>query len=268
MEAIDLSQLNTLFRKRIDMNENSNISFEDLEDILMKTAYSIPFENICIINNNTSEITKDSLIQKILLNNEGGLCYELNTILYLFLLENGFNVNLVSGVVYDPINSVYQSMGRTHVTILLSHEDQTYLIDTGFGANLPIKPVPLNGEMVISNNGEFRIKKENSAFGDYILEMKLKHKDPDWRIGYAFDSKRLINDMSDINEIQTIIKNHEKSPFNKKPLITKLTKEGNVTLTNNSFTQWKNGSVLKEEIENEKFEELLNKIFHDKGQVF
>jgi N-hydroxyarylamine O-acetyltransferase len=267
MEAIVLSQLNTLFRKRIDLRESGNISFENLEHILMKTAFNIPFENICIINKNTSEITKDSLIQKILLKNEGGLCYELNAILYLFLIENGFNASLVSGVVYDPVNSNYQSMGRTHVTILLSHEDQTYLIDTGFGANLPLKPVPLNGEMVTSNNGEFRIKKEKNAFGDYILEMKLKHKDPDWRIGYAFDSERKINNMSDLNEIQTIIKDHKKSPFNKNPLITKLTEEGNVTLTNNSFTQWINGTVLKEEIENEKFKELLNKIFHHKGQV-
>jgi len=260
-----LSQLNTLFRKRIGFTESNNISFSDLEHILMETAFNIPFENICIINKNTNEITKESLIQKILLENEGGLCYELNAIMYLFLIENGFNASLVSGVVYDSINSEYQNIGRTHVTILLSHEGRMYLIDTGFGANLPLKPVPLNGEVVISQNGEFRIKKENTAFGNYILELKLKHKDHDWRIGYAFDSERTINDLSDLNEIQTIITEHEKSPFNKNPLITKLTNEGNVTLTNNSFTQWKNGSVLKEEIENEKFKELMKRIFYHKG---
>ncbi|MEH6938929.1 arylamine N-acetyltransferase [Bacillus sp. JJ664] len=260
-----MSQLNTLFRKRIDFTESKNISFSDLEHILMKTAFNIPFENICIINKNTNEITKDNLIQKILLKNEGGLCYELNAILYLFLIENGFNARLVSGVVYDNVNSDYQNIGRTHVTILLSHEGQTYLIDTGFGANLPLKPVPLNGDMVISNNGEFRVKKEKTAFGDYILEIKLKHKDNDWRIGYAFDSERTINDLSDLNEIQTIIKEHEKSPFNKNPLITKLTNEGNVTLTNNSFTQWKNGTVLKEEIEKERFKQLMKNIFNHKG---
>ncbi len=259
-----LSQLNTLFRKRIGFTESNKISFSDLEHILMKTAFNIPFENICIINKNSNEITKDSLIQKILLKNEGGLCYELNAILYLFLIENGFNASLVSGVVYDPVNSEYQNIGRTHVTILLSHEGQTYLIDTGFGANLPLKPVPLNGDIVISHNGEFRIKKEKTAYGDYILEIKLKHKDIDWRIGYAFDSETTIDEISNLNEIQTIIKEHEKSPFNKNPLITKLTNEGNVTLTNTSFTQWKNGTVLKEDIESEKFKELMKKIFNHK----
>lgn len=263
-----MSQLNTLFRKRIDLTESQIITFDDLDQVLTKTALNIPFENICIMNKNTSEITKESLIQKILIKNEGGLCYELNALLYFFLIENGFKANLVSGVVYDPVNSEYQNIGRTHITILLLHEGQTYLIDTGFGANLPLKPVPLNGDKVISNNGEFRIKKEKTAFGDYILEMKLKHKDPEWRIGYAFDSERTIKDISDLNEIQTIIKEHEKSPFNKNPLITKLTIEGNVTLTNKSFTQWKNGTVLKEDIENEKFNWLLKKIFDHKGQVF
>ncbi len=265
MEVTVLRQLNTLFRKRIDFTESNKISFADLEHILMKTALNIPFENICIINKNTTEITKDSLVQKILVKNEGGLCYELNAILYLFLIENGFKASLVSGVVYDPVNSEYQNIGRTHVTILLSHEGQTYLIDTGFGANLPLKPVPLNGDMIISNNGEFLIQKEKTAFSDYVLKMKLKHKDTNWRIGYAFDSVRTINDISDLNEIQSIIIEHKNSPFNKNPLITKLTNEGNVTLTNTSFTQWKNGTVLKEDIEKEKFKELMRKIFNHKG---
>lgn len=263
-----MSQLNTLFRKRIDLTESQNITFDDLDQVLMKTALNIPFENICIMNKNTSEITKENLIQKILLKNEGGLCYELNTILYFFLIENGFNARLVSGVVYDPVNSKYQKIGRTHVLIILSHEGQSYLVDTGFGANLPLKPVPLNGDTVISNNGEFRINKEKTSFGDFILEIKLKHKDPDWRVGYAFDSNRKIDDISELNEIQTIIKEHEKSPFNKNLLITKLTIEGNVTLTNTSFTQWKNGKVLREDIENERFNELSTKIFNDKGQFF
>lgn len=57
------------------------------------------------------------------------------------------------------------TIGRTHVTILLKHEGQIYLIDTGFGGNLPLKPVPLNGETVISQNGEFRIKKKIPTMG-------------------------------------------------------------------------------------------------------
>jgi N-hydroxyarylamine O-acetyltransferase len=71
---------------------------------------------------------------------------------------------------------------RTHVTILLQHEGQTYLVDTGFGGNL--------------------------------------YKDTDWKIGYAFDTKRPLENLSELNEVQGIIVEHKESRFNKPPLIT------------------------------------------------
>lgn len=256
-----MNELNALFRKRIGIPENETITFEALDNILEKTAKKIPFENFCIIENKTNDINKENLINKILINNEGGLCYELNSIFYFFLIENGFNAVLARGVVYENATQEYLTLGRTHVTILITYEEQTYIIDTGFGGNLPLKPVPLTGETVTSTNGEFRINKVNSEHGDYVLEMKLKHKDTAWKIGYAFDSKKPIKDLSELNEIQTIIAEHQESPFNKNPLITRLTTGGNITLTNTSFTQWMDGIAAKENIDNVRFKELLKQHF-------
>lgn len=256
-----MSQLNTLFRKRINIPEDEPITFDSLESILEKTAHSIPFENLCILANKTKPITQENLFNKILVHQEGGLCYELNSILYLFLIENGFDAVLARGVVYNGAIQDYLPIGRTHVTILVTHNDQTYVIDTGFGANLPLKPVPLSGETVISSNGEFRIKKAANRHGDYVLELKLKHKDTDWRIGYCFDSTKPITDVSELDEVQTIIVEHEESPFNKNRLVTRLTADGNVTLTDTSFTQWADGNVTKEEIDFERYKNLLKQHF-------
>jgi N-hydroxyarylamine O-acetyltransferase len=259
-----MCELNALFRKRIGIPEKEIITYEALDKVLEKTAQNIPFENLCIIENKTSDITRENLINKILVNKEGGLCYELNSIFYFFLIENGFNAVLARGVVYDNATQNYLRLGRTHVTILITHENQEYLIDTGFGGNLPLKPVPLSGEAVTSYNGEFRIRKVNSEHGNNCLEMKLKHKDTAWKIGYAFDSKKPINDVSEFNEIQTIIAEHQESSFNKKPLITRLTTGGNLTLTDTSFTQWIDGIVTKEEIDYLRFKELLKQHFEIK----
>ncbi|PGS56396.1 arylamine N-acetyltransferase [Bacillus sp. AFS041924] len=256
-----MSDLNLLFRKRIGLQYDEVINFYHLNVILEKTAKSIPFENLCIMENKTQEITKENLISKLLVKNEGGLCYELNSMLYLFLHENGFKVRLARGVVYDNLAQKYPTFGRTHVTILLTHNEETYLIDTGFGANLPLKAVPFTGEIITSNNGEFRIEKEDTEFGDYVLLIKLKHKDLNWRIGYAFDSQDMISDVSEFNEIQTIIAEHVESPFNKTPLITQMTNEGNKTLTNTSFTQWNNGEVTKEDIDERRYKELVKQHF-------
>ncbi|SMB79867.1 N-hydroxyarylamine O-acetyltransferase [Desulfonispora thiosulfatigenes DSM 11270] len=255
--AIDI---NALFRKRIGM-QVENITFESLSNILEKTAENIPFENLCIIENRTSNITKESLIEKILVKNEGGLCYELNLILYFFLKENGFDAALIGGVIYNNDIKKYQKLGRTHVVILVTYKEQKYLIDTGFGGNLPLKPVPLTEESVSSKNGEFRVKRVNGEYGDYVFEMRLKHRDTDWKIGYAFDTKKSISDLSEINMIQKIIAEHKDSPFNKSPLITRLTGGGNLILTNNSFTQRTEGVVSKETIDSMKFKELLKQHF-------
>ncbi|MCO0600058.1 arylamine N-acetyltransferase [Peribacillus butanolivorans] len=253
-----MNELNALFRKRIGLLEHEKVTFEKLDEILEKTAKTIPFENLSIMASHLSEINKENIMNKVLVRNEGGLCYELNTALYFFLVENDFDVSLVRGVIYKQ---GWMTIGRTHVAILLNHEGQTYLVDTGFGGNLPLKPVPFNGETVISQNGEFRIKKECNEHGDYIFELKLKHKDPDWKIGYAFDSSKTVENVVELNEIQTIIRENPKSPFNKHPLITRLTNSGNITLTDTSFTQWDDGKVTKEEIDSTRFKEIMKQYF-------
>ncbi|PLR66280.1 arylamine N-acetyltransferase family protein [Bacillus sp. UMB0893] len=256
-----MSELNTLFRKRIGLQKNEKIIFENLDNILEKTAKTIPFENLCIISNQTSDITRENLIHKVLVKNEGGLCYELNSILNFFLAENGFNVFLVRGVIYNNVTREWLTLGRTHAANLLMYEDQMYLIDTGFGGNLPLKPVPLNGESVTSDSGEFWIKKVDNEHGDYILEIKMRHKDTIWRTGYAFDSKLPVKDVSEFDEIQKILIESQDSPFNKSPLITRRTNTGNIMLTDTSYTQWRDGKELKEKIDNRRFKEIKKQHF-------
>jgi N-hydroxyarylamine O-acetyltransferase len=256
-----MNDLNTLFRKRIGFLGNETITFEKLDLILEKTANSIPFENLCIITKSTIEFTKENVMNKILIRNEGGLCYDLNVILYLFLLENGFKVTLIRGVIFNFATQDWSPTGRTHVAIVLKHKDQQYLIDTGFGGNLPLKPISLSGETITSNNGEFQVGKVTNRFGDFSFKMKLKNKDLDWKIGYVFDTSRPIKSLSEINDIQKIICTHQHSPFNKTRLLTRFTTEGNVTLTDTSFTQSIHGKIMKEKIDPNRFNELAKRSF-------
>lgn len=256
-----MDELSALFRKRIGLSASVNLTIESLHFILEKTATTIPFENFSIIEHRTSDISRENLVNKILVNNEGGLCYELNTLLYYFLIENGFHVTLCYGTVYRHDVQAFSTMERTHVTILLKCEEQTYLIDTGFGGNLPLKPVPLTGETVTSLSGESRVQQVHSQYGDYVLEQKLKHKNTHWMIGYAFDSQNPITDAAECNYIQRNIAEHPDSRFNKHRLITKMTKGGNITLTDHSFTQWDHGIMKKEDIESVRFKLLLNQYF-------
>ncbi|WP_440480355.1 arylamine N-acetyltransferase family protein [Rossellomorea vietnamensis] len=253
-----INNLDKRFRDRIHFSPSGPLTFEDLDSILGKMAHAIPFENVRIIEKRSQEMSEENIIDKVLVRKEGGLCYELNSLLYLFLKENHFEASLIQGIVYDTARGEFGKMGRTHVAILVQHENQLYIVDGGFGGNLPMKPVPLSGETVSSSNGEFRISEGHTAHGHYQLEMKLKHKDTDWRIGYAFDIEETISDVSRLNGVRITVEEHAESPFNKHPLLTKRTDGGSVTLTDKSFTRWEAGKVTKEEIDSERYNELLN----------
>jgi len=258
-----MSDLNLLFRNKIGIPDSEVITFENLDSVLEKTAKTLAFENLSILEKRTTEITKENLINKIIIQNEGGLCYELNPILSFFLQENGFNAVLIRGIIYDHIGQQWNSIGKTHVVNVINHKGQLYIIDTGFGGNLPLKPVPLSGETVTSENGEFRVDSVESEHGDYIFHMKLKHKDKDWEIGYAFDSKEIIKNLTDLNKIQKIILEHPESPFNKMPLLTRLTDRGSITLTGTSFTEWVEGKMKKENINQKQFKEIAKERFQN-----
>lgn len=77
-----------------------------------------------------------------------------------------------------------------------------------------------------SNNGEFRVERVESEHGDYLLYMKINRKDEDWKIGYAFNSKEEVQNITELNDVQRIIIEHPESAFNKRPLINKITDKG------------------------------------------
>jgi N-hydroxyarylamine O-acetyltransferase len=259
-----VNPLNDLFRKRIGLSKEAMMSFETVGQLLERIAITIPFENLKVIAKTPADINEENLINKILVRNEGGLCYELNTILYYFLWENGFDVQIARTIVYDQHAGRFAAIGRTHVIVLLKHEGQLYVVDTGFGGNLPLRPVPLSGETVISFNGEFRVREIASEHGNYMMEMKLKHKDTEWKNGYAFSSHQPIKDISEMNEVQKLINESPLSSLNKAPLITRLTEDGNITLTDTTLTKWENGNLTKQDIQPNQFNQLAQQHFNIK----
>jgi len=56
-----MSDINALFRRRIGISEKKTITFEALNNVLEKTSKTIPFENLSIIDNKTSDISKQNI---------------------------------------------------------------------------------------------------------------------------------------------------------------------------------------------------------------
>lgn len=256
-----MSDINRLFRQRIGWPMDTELTFESLPLLLERTALTFPFENLALLGGDAAAITPSHLIGKMLHRREGGLCYELNPLLYWFLQDNGLDVELMRGVVYNTESGDWGATGRTHVLILLHHAGDSWLVDSGFGGNLPLRPVPLRGEVVSSWNGEFRIRAEATRHGDHVFDLRLRYKDNAWRLGYAFDLSRKLEEMEELSQVRDRVRDHPASPFNKKPLITRLTRQGQLTLTDRTLTEWKDGHVSRVQIEAAQFPLLSRRLF-------
>lgn len=241
-----MNDFNLLFRQRIGLSMDQAITFDDLEDILDRTSQALPFENMAIMLQKNVPLNKENLIDKILNRHEGGLCYELNPLLYLFLLENRFEVSMYYGRVYNGT----EYGDKTHVMFLVKHKEENHLIDTGFGGRLPLKPVPMTGETIHSKNGSFRIAEKE---GEHILEMNLVAGQEGWEPGYKFYIHDPISRVEELGTVQDTIINSDTSPFNKEPLLTSFTEGGRHTLTKNSYIVWTGRVSKKTEIEPDQF---------------
>ncbi|EEL86837.1 N-acetyltransferase [Bacillus cereus AH1272] len=101
--------------------------------------------------------------------------------------------------------------------------------------------------------------------GNYILEMRKNNEfldqssTDDWTLGYAFYIEEVNEEKA--NAAQKIIVEHEGSPFNKVPLIVKLTEDGHASLTKDSLTIAKNGKKTKENVTDVQYKNLLHSKF-------
>ncbi len=56
---------------------NEPLQFEQLNEFLEQMALVLPFENRRLLVEDAYTIDRDSLLERLLLNRSGGLCYEL-----------------------------------------------------------------------------------------------------------------------------------------------------------------------------------------------
>ncbi|MFS0655170.1 arylamine N-acetyltransferase family protein [Bacillus sp. 179-C3.3 HS] len=233
--------------------EGEQVTFEQLPELLRKMAYTFPFENRSVLNKQSYPLDQVGLKQHLLEESRGGLCYDLNPLLYYVLKELGFVVQLVQGTVYNKEAGKW-SIDGTHVAITLLYEDERYLIDAGFGANLPLQPVPFTEEWVKSPFMRFRVKEEKTEKGTHLLRLD---RGAGAETGYAFT-------LNEVNE-QTLLQlrhhiyENEASPFNKKPLASKLTQTGRLIVTEDHLTVHENGEVSKQPL-SEPFDDYVQSL--------
>lgn len=203
--------------------------FDSIDSELEKTALiqkvfadRFPFENLDVLLSKENSITPDFLYEKMIGKKRGGLCYELNPLLYLVLKKLGYNVFLAAATVKTDSG---WATDRTHVLILFWHGKKLYAIDSGFGSNLPLQPVELDGPEVQSPSGRYRLRSNHTEKGSIALETKRGNH---WVVRYAFYPDQM--EWEELDQIKRTIQSNPDSAFNKALLIARVSVDGTLTI--------------------------------------
>ena len=118
------------YLSKIKHQGKTNTSPEALQELQKQHLLSIPFENWDIHDSIPINLNTDCLFDKIIDQQRGGICYELNALFYCLLKKLGFDAYLISGRVYFAKTDSYGAE-FDHVAIIALVAEQRYLVDVG-----------------------------------------------------------------------------------------------------------------------------------------
>jgi N-hydroxyarylamine O-acetyltransferase len=240
-----------------------SVSAESLSGLHQAHAFTIPFENLDVMNGVPIRLDQERFYKKIVGTKRGGLCYEMNGLFKGVLDSIGFESWFIACQVYfPPADTLGPGLG--HVAIVTRLDEALYLVDVGFGRGF-IQPLkldftgpqfqlgtwyrlsPLPGEEVLL---------ERSADGQEYQKM------------YKFTL--VCRALSDFEEACRYHQTSPQAPFTRQPLCSRPTSEGRITLTGSSLVITNHGEKQEEPISSEaEFEEKLAQYFgirQDKGR--
>jgi N-hydroxyarylamine O-acetyltransferase len=161
------------YSERLNMSiEDYSISLDFLNQLHLQHCFTIPFENLSIMLGRYPSLEKADLMDKILVKNYGGYCFELNGLLYELLNELGFEVcSLCARILFGRAQISY----RSHQILLVRIEGQNYILDVGYRHGI-LMPMPLVFNKPIEQYSECFRFVENAGHINLPNEIALQKK--------------------------------------------------------------------------------------------
>lgn len=187
---------------------------------------NVPFENLDIHWRRPIRVDIGAFYQKIVVENRGGFCYELNGLFNELLRELGFVTRLLSARVATPDGSFTPEYD--HAAILVIFGEMQYIADVGFGA-FSAEPLQFIAEVEQDDPaGTFMVRRHDMEYFEVA-----KQEDSGWKSEYIF--KPLGHDLSEFADRCEWQQVSPDSHFTKGRLCSLMTVNGRKTLTDDKF---------------------------------
>ncbi|AHG22788.1 hypothetical protein Z042_13095 [Chania multitudinisentens RB-25] len=249
-----MKNISAAFYRRIGWDKAVQWDKDGINHLIASSLMSLPFDNLSIFDAPDTPLSQAYIVEKILTKGQGGLCYELNTLLHWVMKECGLAVSLITGTVYDDIEQRWFPFSDTHVLNIVELDERLWLVDIGFGLKSPRLMVPLDGESVSYGALEYQVVKEASY---YQLTFR-KRGAARWSIGYRFAVDYRHVTVEELEPSRRIITFEEASPFNKNPMSAIFTAAGTEIITPSGHTITRDGKKIRLRLTKTQFNKRLS----------
>ncbi len=231
------------YLQRLKYDGTVKVTAETLRALQKSHLLTVPFENLDIHLGKPINLDSDALFTKIVEQQRGGFCYELNGLLAEVLRQLGFEVSMLSAQVARKQGGFGENFDHL---VLLVHLEEDWLVDVGFGESFP---EPLNlSQKVLSQEGAqdgYRLSRD----GHYWLVQALK-KDH-WQTQFRFTPEP-----HQFSEFRRMCVYHQTSPeskFTQRRLCSRATLQGRITLVDQRLivTRWGDRQEIRLKTEQE-----------------
>jgi N-hydroxyarylamine O-acetyltransferase len=242
------------YLQRIQYSDLLKPNLQELKNLQKSHLLHVPFENLDIHYGKTIELDIEKIYNKIVLNNRGGFCYELNGLFFELLKTIGFEVKMVSARVYDKEKDFGPEFD--HMVIITRIENSDYLTDVGFG-EFAFEPLRIELSTIQKDErGEFKFEEY-----DFNYLKVSKREDEKWIPQYIFSLQ-----VRELNEYEKMCTYHQTSPdshFTQKRVCSLPTDNGRITITGNKLKFTSLEDQTEKHIEDEvEFHKMLKDYFN------
>ena len=163
---------------RIAYTGSIELDRDTLEALQRAHLTAVPFENLDVYHRTGVGTDLGWLLDKIVIRHRGGWCFELNGAFSELLRALGFEVTRMAATVLEGETP---APTPDHLTLRVDL-DRPYLVDVGFGASGPMRPLPLDEpgphdggftDFRFAGTGTDRILERLRSDGSWIPEFRF-----------------------------------------------------------------------------------------------
>lgn len=240
----------------IDANFYTEPSLEALNYYMQRFMFTVPFENIDVQNGVAISVNLETIYNKVVNHKRGGFCYELNSLFKAYLEAKGFVVHMVSATIHIPGGG--KSLDGSHVSLIVTIDEQRYMTDVGFG-DLPVQALPItnveDAQIIIDINGQYR-----AITNDNHLVYSQKLIEGAWVTQY--EAVLIPKSIEAFGYNIEYNQYHPDSIFVQRLLITQPQSFGRATMSHEQLTLTKGPQKEKYPVTSNNYRQLLQKYFN------